>query len=59
MSSSLQTFLALGFVALAAAFLLRSWFSKKKKSGCGGGACGAVNPEVKELQARLKQGGTR
>ena len=58
MSSSLQTFLAFGFVALAAAFLLRSWFSKKKKSGCGG-ACGAVNPEVKKLQARLKQGGTR
>jgi hypothetical protein len=53
MSSTLQTILALGLVALAAAFLLRSWFSKKKKSGCGG-ACGAVNPEIKELQAKLK-----
>ena len=58
MSSSLQTFLALGLVALAVAFLLRSWLGKKKSSGCGG-ACGAVNPEVKKLQARLKQDGTR
>ena len=55
MSSSLQTILALSLVALAAVFLLRLWFSKKKKSGCGGGACGAVNPEVKALQARLKR----
>ena len=54
MSSSLQTVIALGLVALAAAFLLRSWFRKKKSSGCGG-ACGAVNPEVKALQARLKR----
>ena len=53
MSSSLQTILAFGLVALAAAFLLRAWFSKKKKSGCGG-ACGAVNPEVKKLRAKLK-----
>ncbi|MFZ5496408.1 MAG: hypothetical protein ACOZE5_13875 [Verrucomicrobiota bacterium] len=51
MSSSLQTLLALGLVALALAFLLRSWFGKKKNSSaCGGGACGAVSPEVKKLQ---------
>jgi len=56
MSSSLQTILAFGFVALAAAFLLRSWLGKKKSSGCGG-ACGAVSPEVKKLQAHLKRQG--
>jgi len=54
MSSSLQTLLALGLVALAAAFLLRSWLGKKKSPGCGG-ACGAVSPEVKKLHAHLKR----
>lgn len=55
MSSSLQTVLALGLAALAVAYLLWSWFGPRKKSGCGGtGACGAVSPEVKKLQARLK-----
>ena len=56
MSASLQTLLALGLAALAAGYLLWSWFGPKKKSGCGhDGACGAVSPEVKQLQARLKQ----
>ena len=55
MSSSLQTIIALGLVAVAAALLLRSWFGKRKKPGCGGETCGAVSPEVKKLQARLKQ----
>ena len=54
MSSTLQTIIAFAVVALAAAFLLRSWLGKKKASGCGG-ACGAVSPEVKALQARLKR----
>lgn len=53
MSPSLQTLIALGLVALAAAFLLRAWLGRKKSPGCGG-ACGAVSPEVKQLQARLK-----
>jgi hypothetical protein len=57
MSSSLQTIIALVIVAVAAGLLLRSWFGKKKSSGCGG-ECGAVSPEVKKLQAKLK-GGTR
>jgi hypothetical protein len=57
MSSSLQTLIALAVVALAAAFLLRSWFAKRKSPGCGG-ECGAVSPEVKKLQKQLK-GGTR
>lgn len=53
MSSSLQTLIALAIVALAAALLLRSWFGKRNKPGCSG-TCGAVSPEVKELQAKLK-----
>lgn len=51
MSSSFQTLIALGLVALALAFLLRSWFGKKKKSsGCASTGCSAVSPEVKKLQ---------
>ena len=50
MSSSLQTISALGLVTLAVAFLLRSWFGKKKSSGCGHESCGAVSPEIKKLQ---------
>jgi hypothetical protein len=54
-NSSLQTFLALGLVALAAAYLLRGCFRKKKQPGCGStGACGAVSPEIKKLQKQLK-----
>ena len=55
MSSSLQTIIALALVALAAALLLRSWFGKKKSSGCGSESCGAVSTEIKKLQAKLKQ----
>ena len=55
MSSSLQTIIALAIVALAAALLLRSWFGRKKSRGCGSSeACGAVSPEIKKLQAKLK-----
>lgn len=55
MSSSLQTILALALVALAATLLVRSWFKKGKHPGCGSEGCGAVSPEVKKLQARLKR----
>ena len=56
MSSSLQTLIALAIVALAAALLVRSWLKKRKKPGCGSsGDCGAISPEVKKLQARLKR----
>jgi hypothetical protein len=55
MSSSLQTIIALTLVALAAVFLGRLWFGRKKTSGCGNEACGAVSPEVKQLQAKLKR----
>ena len=53
MSSSLQTLLALAVVALAAVLLIRSAFKKRKRPGCGA-ACGAISPEVKKLQAKLK-----
>ena len=55
MSATIQTFFALSVVALAAALLLRTWFGKKKTPGCGSESCGAVSPEIKKLQARLKR----
>lgn len=55
MSSQTQTLIALGLVALAAAFLWRSWFRKKKSSGCGSEGCSAISPEVKKLQSRLRR----
>lgn len=55
MSSNLQTIVALTIVALATVLLLRFWFGKKKSTGCGHGNCGAVSPEVKKLQAKLRQ----
>jgi hypothetical protein len=55
MNPNLQTILALAVVAVAAALLLRSWLGKKKSPGCGGGGCGAVSPEIKKLQAKLKR----
>ena len=54
MSSEFQTLAALAVVALAAIGLVRHAFKKRKQSGCGGGECGAISPEVKKLQARLK-----
>lgn len=53
MSSALQTLIALGIVALAATLLVRSFLKKRRQPGCGG-ECGAVSPEVKRLQSRLK-----
>jgi hypothetical protein len=55
MSSSLQTILALGIVLIAVALLVRSTLKKRKTPGCGSEGCGAVSPEVKKLQARLKR----
>ncbi len=55
MSATLQTVLALAIVAVATALLLRSWFGKKKSSGCGSESCSAVSPEIKKLQAKLKR----
>ncbi len=55
MSSSTQTIIALLVVAIAATLLLRSWFGKKKSSGCSNEGCSAVSPEIKRLQAKLKR----
>jgi hypothetical protein len=55
LSSTLQTIIALAIVALAAALLLRSWFGKRRKPGCGSESCSAVSPEIKKLQAKLKR----
>lgn len=54
MSASLQTVIALALVASATAFLLRFWFKQRKQPGCGD-SCGAVSPEIKKLQAKLKR----
>ncbi len=54
MSAELQTYVALGVVALAALSLIRAAQKKRNQPGCGGN-CGAVSPEVKKLQARLKR----
>ncbi len=55
MPASLQTLIVAALALAAVAYLLWTWFGPKKKSGCGStGACGAVSPEVKKLQARLK-----
>ena len=54
MSPHLQTFIALAVVAVAATLLIRSWLNKKKPPGCGAN-CGAVSPEMKRLQAKLKR----
>jgi hypothetical protein len=54
MSASLQTILALALVALAAGLLVRHFFFQRKPPGCAG-SCGAVSPEVRKLQARLKR----
>lgn len=55
MSSPLQTVVALVIVAVALTLLLRSWFGKRKQSGCGNEGCSAVSPEIKKLQAKLKR----
>jgi hypothetical protein len=50
-----QTPVALGVVAGAVLWLVwRTWFARKS-TGCGGGACAAISPEVKRLKARLAQ----
>jgi hypothetical protein len=55
MSSSFQTIIALAIVAIATGLLLRSWFGRKKSSGCGSDGCSAVSPEIRKLQAKLKR----
>jgi hypothetical protein len=54
MSSAVQTWVALAIVALAAIWLVRRVIAKRRNPGCGSD-CGAVSPEIKRLQARLKK----
>ncbi|HVZ65996.1 MAG TPA: FeoB-associated Cys-rich membrane protein [Lacunisphaera sp.] len=54
MSSSVQTVVAFAIVALAAVVLVRSVLKKRKQPGCGT-ECGAISPEVRKLQARLRR----
>lgn len=54
MSATFQTVAALALVALAAIWLIVRAIAKRKNPGCGGD-CGAISPEVRKLQARLKQ----
>lgn len=56
MTSQIQTLLALAIVAVAVAALVWRAFARRKNPGCGD-SCGAVSPEIKKLQARLKRGG--
>ncbi len=55
MSATLQSIIALAIVVIATVLLLRSWFGKKKSPGCGSESCGAVSPEIRKLQAKLKR----
>ena len=54
MSASVQTAIALILVAVAGTLLVRSWVKKGKNPGCSSEGCGAVSPEIKELQKQLK-----
>jgi hypothetical protein len=54
MSSDFQTIAALVVVALTAVWLVVRSVRKRSHSACGGGECGAISRDVKELQAKLK-----
>lgn len=54
MSTTLQNIIAFVIVAVAATWLVWSAVRKRKQPGCGD-QCGAVSPEVRRLQARLKR----
>ena len=55
MSSTLQSIAALALVLLAVAYLVWNFFLKRKPPGCSSGGCGAISPELKKLQAKLKR----
>ncbi len=54
MSAACQTLIALGLVLAAAGLLVRHFFFRRKPPGCAG-ECGAVSPELRKLQAKLKR----
>lgn len=54
--AALQTWAALGVVAITAVWLVIRLFAKSRgSSGCGSGGCGAVSPDARKLQAHLKK----
>ena len=53
MFTSLQTLVALAIVSITLVLLVRAFLQKRNSPGCGSN-CGAVSPELKKLQARLK-----
>lgn len=56
MSAPVQTILALIVVAIALAYLVRRAVVKHRNGGCGTD-CGAISPEIRRLQAKLKRAG--
>jgi len=52
-----QALAALLVVAAAVTWLLWRSLGSKKSSGCGGGACPAVSPEVKALKKQVSKRG--
>lgn len=56
MTPEIQTLLALLVVAIAAIWLVVRAMKKRRQPGCGSGDdCGAISPEIRKLQARLKR----
>ncbi|HEX2099307.1 MAG TPA: FeoB-associated Cys-rich membrane protein [Candidatus Synoicihabitans sp.] len=54
MTPELQTILALLIVAGAVVWLGRRLLEKRRQSSCGP-TCGAVSPDMKRLQSRLRK----
>jgi hypothetical protein len=54
MPASVQTIVALAIVVLAVVALVRLFLKQRKQPGCGAD-CGAVSPEVRKLQAKLRR----
>jgi hypothetical protein len=54
MSSQLQTVIALVIVAAATTYLVLRALAKRRNPGCGT-ECGAVSPEIRKLQAKLRK----
>jgi hypothetical protein len=55
MSSQIQTILALLVVAIAAIWLILRVIAKQRRGGSCGDDCGAISPEIRRLQAKLKK----
>ena len=54
MTPEIQTLAALAIVAVVITWFVVRGIAKRKHPGCGGD-CGAVSPEMRRLQAKLKR----